>query len=51
MVTDKKAFKENFLAAWKAYIILLGYNMTADEVADIYLKKSQVNKFRQRSNY
>lgn len=51
MVTDKKAFKENLLAAWKAYVILLGYNMTADEIADIYLKKSQVNKFRQRSNY
>lgn len=51
MVTDKKAFKENLSTAWHAYIILLAYNMDADEVADIYLKKSQVNKFRQRSNY
>lgn len=51
MVTDKKAFKENLAATWAAYIVLLGYNMTADEVADTYLKKSQVNKFRQRSNY
>lgn len=51
MVTDKKAFKENLLATWRAYVVLLGFNMTADEVADIYLKKSQVNKFRQRSNY
>ena len=51
MVTDKKAFKENLTTAWQAYVILLGHSMTSDEVADIYLKKSQVNKFRQRSNY
>ena len=51
MITDKPAFYDNLTKVWLSYLKLLFKYMTPDEVTDIYLKKSQVNKFRQRSNY
>lgn len=51
MVTDKNKFYENLGKVWLVYIALLSLHLTPDEIADVYLKKSQVNKFRQRSNY
>ena len=52
MLTDKNKFYNNLFSAWKAYFFLLSCGFSdAQEVTDIYLKKSQVNKFRQRSNY
>lgn len=50
--TDKKVFKERLGEVWGIYIYILSTTLdSADSIADIYFKKSQVNKFRQRSNY
>ncbi len=52
MLTDKEVFYERLLETWKAYFCILFYAFDdCNEVVDTYLKKSQVNKFRQRSNY
>lgn len=52
MKTDREAFKEKLGEVWEIYLfILVGSLGTSEAIADIYLKKSQVNKFRQRSNY
>lgn len=51
MVTDRNAFYQNFSIVWKVYIALLSLELSAEEIVDVYLRKSQVNKFRQRSNY
>lgn len=51
MVTDRNAFYQNLAITWKVYIALLSIELSADEIVDVYLRKSQVNKFRQRSNY
>lgn len=51
MLTDKENFKKQLILVWNDYISLLSTQMTAEEIANVYLKKSQVNKFRQRSNY
>lgn len=52
MVTDKKAFYKRLSNLWSSYISVLAIaNLSPEEVVDVYLKKSQVNKFRQRSNY
>lgn len=51
MVTDRNAFYQNFSIVWKVYIALLSLELSADEIVEVYLRKSQVNKFRQRSNY
>lgn len=52
MLTDKEAFYDRLFATWVSYFTLLAFAFSApDEVADTYLRKSQVNKFRQRSNY
>lgn len=52
MKTDREAFYGRLTRAWVYYItILAASGMTAYDIADIYLKKSQVNQFRQRSNY
>ena len=51
MVTDKDNFYRQLAKVWEIYIGMLSQHMTADEIASTYLKKSQVNKFRQRSNY
>lgn len=52
MKTDREAFYGRLRWVWVNYVaILVTAGMTADEMAAIYLKKSQVNQFRQRSNY
>lgn len=51
MITDKEAFYKSLGATWISYISILMVTMDAEEICDTYLRKSQVNKFRQRSNY
>lgn len=51
MITDINAFNDRLINVWYNYIALLSLQMSSDDIADTYLKKSQVNKFRQRSNY
>lgn len=52
MKTDKEAFYNRLTNVWVCYItILVVSGMNAQDIVDIYLKKSQVNQFRQRSNY
>lgn len=51
MLTDKDNFYNKLVEVWKVYVSILSVDLTPDEIVDIYLKKSQVNKFRQRSNY
>lgn len=52
MKTDRGAFYLRLAEAWVCYItILVVSGMNAQDIAGTYLKKSQVNIFRQRSNY
>ena len=52
MKTDREAFYKRLAEAWVCYIaILVISGMGAEDIANVYLKKSQVNQFRQRSNY
>lgn len=52
MKTDQNAFYGRLAEVWVLYITLLVVSgMDADSIATTYLKKSQVNQFRQRSNY
>ena len=52
MKTDREAFYNRLTNVWVCYItILVVSGMNAQDIANIYLKKSQVNQFRQRSNY
>lgn len=52
MKTDRTAFYNRLGQAWVCYTtILVVAGMDAEEIAMVYLKKSQVNQFRQRSNY
>jgi dimeric dUTPase (all-alpha-NTP-PPase superfamily) len=51
MLTDVDQFKKRLTNVWVVYIAILSDGMSVDEITDTYLKKSQVNKFRQRSNY
>jgi dimeric dUTPase (all-alpha-NTP-PPase superfamily) len=52
MLTDKKAFQLQLERVWVSYMAILHCSeMTPKDIVNIYLKKSQVNKFRQRSNY
>ena len=52
MKTDRNAFYRRLAEVWVLYITLLVVSgMDADSIATTYLKKSQVNQFRQRSNY
>lgn len=52
MKTDQNAFYGRLAEVWVLYItILVVSGMDADSIATIYLKKSQVNKFRIRSAY
>ena len=52
MRTDREAFKAKLGEVWEIYIHILTNSLgDANTIADVYLKKSQVNKFRQRSNY
>ena len=52
MKTNKENFYKHLELVWKNYItILTSQDLTEQEIIDIYFRKSQVNKFRQRSNY
>lgn len=52
MLTDISKFTEKLRLVWDSYFRVLTYIFCdSNEVVDTYLKKSQVNKFRQRSNY
>lgn len=52
MQTDRVAFYARLHSVWARYIAIMEtvFESPAD-IASVYLKKSQVNKFRQRSNY
>lgn len=51
MMTDKANFYRNLTYVWQNYISLLTMFMDSVEIYQTYFKKSEVNKFRQRSNY
>lgn len=52
METNRENFYLHLDRVWMSYCgILAVSNLSSDDIVDIYLKKSQVNKFRQRSNY
>lgn len=51
MVTDKDEFYHKLRCVWADYFTILATCFNENEIVDVYLKKSQVNKFRQRSNY
>lgn len=52
MKTDREAFYLRLSNVWCCYITILVFSgMDAEDIANVYLKKSQVNQFRQRSNY
>lgn len=51
MMTDKDNFYKHFSCVWENYISLLTIYMDSVEIYQTYFKKSEVNKFRQRSNY
>lgn len=52
MKTDREAFYGRLANVWVCYItILVVSGMDSTSIADTYLRKSQVNQFRQRSNY
>lgn len=51
MRTDCETFFNRLFSAWVAYFRILSKTMSPEEIVNTYLKKSQVNMFRQRSNY
>lgn len=51
MRTDKENFYRRLGNVWIVYIDLLSIYLSPEDIVDVYLRKSQVNKFRQRSNY
>lgn len=52
MKTDREVFYFRLSNVWCCYITILVFSgMDAEDIANVYLKKSQVNQFRQRSNY
>lgn len=52
MKTNKENFYLHLTRVWAIYVsILVSQGFTEEDICDIYFKKSQVNKFRQRSNY
>lgn len=51
MITDRNVFYKRLQNVWYSYIGILSMYMSSDDIANVYLKKSQVNKFRQRSGY
>jgi hypothetical protein len=52
MLTDITKFKGCVAKAWVSFMVLMkASQLKPDSIVDLYLKKSQVNKFRQRSNY
>ena len=52
MKTNKENFYKHLKLVWSNYIaILTSQDLTEEEITDLYLRKSQVNQFRIRSNY
>lgn len=52
MKTNKENFYQHLEQVWEIYIsILISQGLSEEDITNIYLKKSQVNQFRQRSNY
>lgn len=52
MKTNKENFYDHLKLVWTNYItILITAGLDEESIVDIYLRKSQVNQFRQRSNY
>lgn len=51
MITDKENFLNQLKLVWSDYITILTSQMNSGIIAETYLRKSQVNKFRQRSGY
>lgn len=52
ILTDISKFKELMVVAMYRYILLMkGLGLSAEDVYNLYFRKSEVNKFRQRSNY
>lgn len=52
MQTDRVAFFARLNSVWARYIAIMETVFESPEdIVSVYLKKSQVNKFRQRSNY
>jgi len=52
MITDSDSFKIELQEAWRWYnILMVKSGLKLDDIYLIYFKKSEVNKFRQRSNY
>ena len=52
MKTNKENFYKHLKLVWSNYVVILtSQDLTEEEITDLYLRKSQVNQFRQRSNY
>lgn len=52
MKTNRENFYKHLKLVWSNYVaILTSQDLTEEEITDLYLRKSQVNQFRQRSNY
>lgn len=52
MLTDVPEFNKRLYSTWLSYIGIMALIFhSVDEAVDIYFKKSNVNKFRQRSGY
>jgi len=52
MVTDVDYFRNNLVEAWTRFIqICISAKIPDQYLFELYFKKSEVNKFRQRSNY
>lgn len=52
MVTDVNNYRDMFTKAVYYYIAIISHVFNSyEELSDTYFKKSQVNKFRQRTNY
>ena len=51
MLTDVNEFLHKLRLVWADYFSILSLSLSPQAIVEIYFKKSQVNKFRQRSNY
>ena len=52
MITDEDYFRKNLCEAWIRFIqICICADISSPYLFDLYFRKSEVNKFRQRSNY
>ena len=51
MITDVNNFLNKLRLVWNDYFAILSLFLNPQDIVEIYFKKSQVNKFRQRSNY